>query len=94
LQVEIDSLKSTVSAYIATKLNVPHISLDKLFWGPGWAVPSDDEFKERISAAITQNSKGWVIDGNGSHSGTLISDHATDVICMSFDFWLIYTLIS
>ncbi|KAG1750286.1 hypothetical protein EDB19DRAFT_1679524 [Suillus lakei] len=59
------SRKSTVSAYIATKLNVPHISLDALFWGPGWAKPSNDEFKDRVSAAITQNSKGWVIDGNG-----------------------------
>lgn len=36
---------------------------------------------------MTQNSKGWVIDGNGGHSGTLISDHITDVICT---YWLIY----
>ncbi|KAG1870742.1 AAA domain-containing protein [Suillus subalutaceus] len=79
--------KSTISAYIATKLNVPHISLDALFWGPGWATPSDDEFKERVSAALTQNSKGWVIDGNGGQCGTLIPDHATDVIWLDPPLW-------
>lgn len=80
--------KSTLSAYIATKLNVPHISLDALFWGPGWTTPSDDEFQERISAAMTQSSKGWVIDGNGSHGGTLILDHTTDVIWLDPPLWL------
>lgn len=77
------SFKSTVSAYIATKLNVPHISLDALLWGPGWTTPSDDECKERIIAAMAQDPRGWVIDGN--HRDTVISEHATDVICTSFD---------
>ncbi|KAG2153993.1 hypothetical protein DEU56DRAFT_907453 [Suillus clintonianus] len=79
--------KSTVSAYIATKLDVPHISLDALFWGPGWVMPSNDEFKERVSTAMTRHSKGWVIDGNGSESATLISDHATDVIWLDPPLW-------
>ncbi|KAG1729851.1 uncharacterized protein EDB91DRAFT_803346 [Suillus paluster] len=39
----------------------------------------------RVTAAMTEYSKGWVIDGNYSALGTLISDHATGVICTSFD---------
>ncbi|KAG1729850.1 AAA domain-containing protein [Suillus paluster] len=81
--------KSTVSAYIAMKLNVPHISLDAFFWGPGWTMPnSNDEFEEKVSAAMSRN-KGWVIDGNYySTLGTLISDHATDVIWLDPPLWL------
>jgi adenylate kinase family enzyme len=76
-------LKSTLSAYIAAKLNVPHISLDALFWGPEWTESSADEFRERVSAAMARD-EGWIIDGNYSVLDTLISEHATDVICMSF----------
>ncbi|KAG2051722.1 hypothetical protein BDR06DRAFT_580269 [Suillus hirtellus] len=81
--------KSTVSTYIATKLNVPHISLDALFWGPGWTTPSDDEYKERIIGAMAQDPRGWVIDGN--HRGTVttvITEHATDVIWLDPPLWL------
>ncbi|KAG0702833.1 hypothetical protein DFH29DRAFT_1045413 [Suillus ampliporus] len=85
---KINALKSTVSAYIAIKLNVPHISLDALFWGPGWTRPSNDEFEERVSAAMSRNR---VIDGDYSstnYRGTLISDHATDVIWLDPPLWL------
>ena len=77
-------MKSTLSAYIAAKLNVPHISLDALFWGPEWTKPSADEFRERVSAAMAHH-EGWVVDGNYSVLDTLVSEHATDVICTSFD---------
>ncbi|KAJ8594689.1 hypothetical protein M405DRAFT_850057 [Rhizopogon salebrosus TDB-379] len=73
-------------AYIAAKLSVPHIPLDTLFWGPGWTQPSSDEFKERISAAMAR-SEGWVIDGNYSVLGTLVSDHATDIIWLDPPIW-------
>ncbi|KAG0702834.1 hypothetical protein DFH29DRAFT_919976 [Suillus ampliporus] len=79
--------KSTLSAYIATKINVPHISLDALFWEPGWTMASNDEFKERVTATMTEYSKGWVIDGNYNVLGTLISDHATDVIWLDPPLW-------
>ncbi|KAG1781756.1 hypothetical protein EV702DRAFT_1073220 [Suillus placidus] len=45
------------------------------------------KFKERVSVAMTQNSKGWVIDGNGGHNGTLILDHTTDVIWLDPPLW-------
>lgn len=80
--------KSTLSAYMATKLNVPHISLDALFFGPGWATPSPDEFRERVSAVLTENSKGWVVDGNGIQCATLISDRATDIIWLDLPLWV------
>jgi hypothetical protein len=38
---------------------------------------------ERVSAAMAR-SEGWVIDGNYSVLGTLVSDHVTDIICTSF----------
>ncbi|OJA18213.1 hypothetical protein AZE42_06176 [Rhizopogon vesiculosus] len=74
-------------AYIAAKLNVPHIPLDALFWEPGWGQPSSDEFRERVSVAMAHYPKGWVIDGNYSSLGTLISDHATDIIWLDPPLW-------
>lgn len=58
------------------------------FFGPGWATPSADEFRERVAGVLTQNSKSWVIDGNGIQSATLISDRATDTIWLDLPLWV------
>ncbi|KAH7913814.1 hypothetical protein BJ138DRAFT_1171093 [Hygrophoropsis aurantiaca] len=68
------------SAHLSTKLNIPHIALDPLFWGPGWAQPTDEQFREKVSAALAQDPRGWIVDGDYGMLGSLISDSATDTI--------------
>src|SRR5256885_17081912 len=57
--------KSTVSRLLAQRLGVPHIELDALFWKPGWVMPSAEEFRPIVAAALDPD--GWVVDGNYRH---------------------------
>lgn len=71
-------------------LNLPHLSLDEVFWRPGWAKTPPQEFvaavKEFMEKAEREHG-GWVIDGAW---GSLLKDYVemgtTDIICASFAF--------
>ena len=54
--------KSTLASRIAGRLGVPPIHLDREYFGPGWAVPSKAEWRERVRALAARPS--WVMDGN------------------------------
>ena len=71
--------KTTVSRQLAERLGVPHIELDALFWKPGWVMPSAEEFRPIVEAALDPN--GWVVDGNYRHRlGTLVLAEADLVV--------------
>jgi adenylate kinase family enzyme len=38
------------------------VHLDTLFWGPGWSKPRYDDFRARVSEAISQEA--WICEGN------------------------------
>jgi adenylate kinase family enzyme len=71
--------KSTVSRKLAERLGVPHIELDALFWKPGWVMPTAEEFRPIVEAALDLD--GWVVDGNyRGRLGTLVLDQADLVV--------------
>lgn len=43
-------------------LQVPCIEMDRLFWGPNWHKPDDDEFFNTVREAL--KAPAWVLDGN------------------------------
>ncbi len=59
-----NSGKSTLGQHLATRMNVPFIELDALYWEPGWVEPDTDVFRERVRQAIQLGS--WVVAGNYS----------------------------
>ncbi|KIK90819.1 hypothetical protein PAXRUDRAFT_800220 [Paxillus rubicundulus Ve08.2h10] len=61
--------QSTLGSCLSPKLNIRHISLDAIFWQPGWQRMSDDEFK----AAVGASSRGWTMDGDYSGLGTMVT---------------------
>ncbi|MCC9311282.1 hypothetical protein LN042_30195 [Kitasatospora sp. RB6PN24] len=65
--------KSTLAAAIAHHTGLPHIDLDRLFWGPCWTPVPDDVFHDRVQQAVAQEQ--WITDGNygGSVGGTVTS---------------------
>ena len=76
--------QSTLARELATILDLPCILLDTLHWTPGWGERSAEEFRTIVRAAMDQDPRGWVIDGNyTSKLGTIVSDEATDIICQS-----------
>ncbi|KAJ7075298.1 AAA domain-containing protein [Mycena belliarum] len=73
--------KSTVGAQLAEILGVPYISLDALFWKPGWEESSMDEFRQKVETALTAAQNGWVVDGNYINKlGSLLEENETDII--------------
>jgi adenylate kinase family enzyme len=59
--------KSTFARRLSEIAGIPFVSLDALYWKPGW-VPSDNtEFGQRVAEVVRQPQ--WVIDGNYTSSG-------------------------
>lgn len=71
--------KSTFAKALAERLAVPFVSLDGLFWKPGWVEPDKAEFAAHVAAATA--GEAWVIDGNYiSHGGAERRERA-DTVC-------------
>jgi adenylate kinase family enzyme len=71
--------KTTVARELARRLGVPHVELDALFHGPGWAETPAEEFRRRVAAAT--DGDGWVVDGNyDSKLGDLVLGRADTVV--------------
>lgn len=54
--------KSTLARALGTRLNVPVVHLDTLFWEPGWVEPDAEQFRARVREAIAPAA--WVCEGN------------------------------
>jgi adenylate kinase family enzyme len=71
--------KTTVARELARRHGVPHVELDSLFHGPGWAETPAEEFRRRVAAAT--DGDGWVVDGNyDSKLGDLVLGRADTVV--------------
>ncbi|MBN1436535.1 MAG: hypothetical protein JW936_05635 [Sedimentisphaerales bacterium] len=55
--------KTTFAKLLSDKLEIKHIEIDAVFWGPDWHLPSDDEFLPKLEKVLSENEK-WVLDGN------------------------------
>lgn len=76
--------KTTLARHLAGVWQFPHIELDALNWDPGWTMPSAEEFRARVSAALA--GLAWVADGNYSKARDIIWSRADTLI------WLDYPL--
>lgn len=54
--------KSTLGRAIATRLGLPFIDLDELYWEPGWVQVGHAELARRLAPHLQQD--GWVVVGN------------------------------
>lgn len=70
--------KTTVAGRLAERLGVPHVELDALHHGPDWAEPELEDFRRRVSEAIS--GEGWVVDGNYMHKLDNLVLERTDTI--------------
>src|SRR5919197_744332 len=85
--------KTTVSRLLAQRLCVRHVELDALFWKPGWVMPSAEEFRPIVEAALEPD--GWVVDGNyRTRLGTFVLEQADLVVWLDLPlrtkFWRIF----
>lgn len=76
--------KTTLARELAAELEVPHIELDALYFGPQFSTVPLPVLRERVSAAVAADR--WVTDGNKSAVRDLVWPYADTVI------WLDYPL--
>ncbi|MBS0245420.1 MAG: AAA family ATPase [Proteobacteria bacterium] len=83
--------KTTFARALADKLMLPFVSIDGLFWKPGWREPNKDEF----SVAMTQEAEkpAWVMDSNYIRygAGDLRRARADAVIWFDLPRWVCLT---
>jgi energy-coupling factor transporter ATP-binding protein EcfA2 len=76
--------KTTLARQLAAALEVPHVELDSLYFGPGFSTVSLPVLRERTTAAIA--AERWVIDGNKRAVRDLVWPRADTIV------WLDYPL--
>ena len=59
--------KSTFARRLSEMIGAPFVSLDALYWKPGWVASDNAEFDARVTEIARQPR--WVMDGN--YGGTL-----------------------
>ena len=82
--------KTTVSRQIGELLQLPVIELDALFHQPNWEPTPDDEFREKVLAALDRHEDGWVCDGNYSRVRDDVLPRAETVIWLRPPFIVTY----
>src|SRR5260221_7221520 len=70
--------KTTVGRQLAASLGVPFVELDAIFHQPGWGELPRDDFRQRVSDALTADR--WVLDGNYSAVQDLVWRRADTVV--------------
>ena len=70
--------KSTFARQLANRTGLPFVSLDALYWQPGWQPSEPEPFGARVEEAAS--GSGWVMDGNYTKFGELRRQRADTVI--------------
>ncbi|MEM9060961.1 MAG: hypothetical protein AAGD13_10915 [Pseudomonadota bacterium] len=78
--------KSTLAREIGTRLGLPVIHMDTLFWEPGWIVSEEQTFRARVADAIRGDA--WVMDGNYSRTWPERLLRSDTVIFLDLPAWL------
>jgi adenylate kinase family enzyme len=59
--------KSTFARRLSEITGLPFVSLDALYWKPGWVASDNTEFEQRVAEVARRPQ--WVMDGNYTGSG-------------------------
>jgi adenylate kinase family enzyme len=70
--------KSTFARQLANRTGLPFVSLDALYWQPGWQPSEPEPFGLRVKEAAC--APRWVMDGNYTKFGELRRERADTVI--------------
>ena len=74
--------KTTLARTLAGALEVPHVELDALHWGPGWSAAGREAFRENTELALAGDS--WVVDGNYKKVRDIIWSRADMVVWLDY----------
>jgi len=78
--------KSTLARAIADRYRLPLIHLDRCYWRPGWAAPSEAEWSAEVERLIAEPA--WVMDGNFSSTMARRAERADAIVFLDVPRWL------
>src|SRR3954454_16607600 len=81
--------KSTLARELATRLGVPHVELDALFWEADWVPAPLEVFRERTQQALDRDA--WVVDGNYSKVRDLTWGRADTLVWLDYPFPVVFS---
>lgn len=76
--------KTALARRLAEQLGYPCVELDALHWKPDWKSTPDDEFRARVTEAVSGET--WVVDGNYHKVRDIVWRRADTIV------WLDYAL--
>ncbi|HEX4056549.1 MAG TPA: hypothetical protein VHX86_19985 [Tepidisphaeraceae bacterium] len=80
--------KTTLARSISARLNLPHIEIDALVWGPNWSLPSDEQLLAQVISKIAPDF--WVIDGVFPEHRDLVWGRADTIIWLNYPMSLVF----
>ncbi len=77
--------KTTLSKMLSSKLNIPHLPLDTIYWLKDWSSLSKEDFAIKVRHYLKQH-KRYIIEGNYTNSVTFMErlKHADTIIYLDF----------
>jgi adenylate kinase family enzyme len=78
--------KSTFSRALSAKTGLPVIPLDLHYWKPGWAEPTETEWREKQRNLLEGES--WIADGNYYDTLDLPLERADTVVLLETPWWI------
>ena len=80
--------KTTLAAELARRMDVPHVELDALHWGPNWKPVEPDVFRSRTKKALSGDC--WTVDGNYNQVRDIVWSRADLVIWLKYSLFVVY----
>jgi adenylate kinase family enzyme len=80
--------KTTLAKKLGAHYKAPHHELDSFFWAPNWTINPEAEFLNKVQAVVKTDH--WIIDGNYTAVGRLLSQHAEGIIWVDLHFAITY----
>lgn len=72
--------KSTLATALSSKLGLPVIHMDRIFWQSGWTPRPREEMLRLSQAAAAQ--RDWIIDGNYASTWDRRAERADLILCL------------
>jgi adenylate kinase family enzyme len=80
--------KSTLARELSRRLDLPHIEMDALYWGPDWTVAEKDVFAARVRQAVAQDR--WTLCGNYRAVSGIVFPRADTIVWLDYPMSLVF----
>ena len=79
--------KTTLARALATRLGLPYVEFDALFWGPNWSPVPREVFRQRLTDALA--SDAWVADGGYEAVRDITWQRVDTIVWLDFPLWTV-----